>query len=323
MKRGWVITLAIGGCVAVADATPIQKELNELSSRVQSMSRGYYAASEWERVIGDLDVLALRAEEERDWNVLLEARLLKSVVFADLLKDYDRGLRVIRQTREKLKGMKTTNMARLYVREAEILALQGDEAGITRLIEEFKQSPYFDAETYPYRGGWGREIPLTVVRPRARGHDSLTVTAMEVARQRARANRGRLFPDFALRDARGNLVQFADFRGKVVIVDFWSPHWTLWRQDLPNLLYLKKTYGPQGLEIIGIPQGIPLLEAAAFARQNGMSWPQLQSDPDLARRLGVYGDTVNFLVDRDGVIVARNIRGADLIRAVRLALGLE
>lgn len=312
-------------CVGVArgGSPGLRAELNELSSRTQSMSHGYYAASEWERLLGDLDVLALRAENERDWNVLLEARLLKAIVFSDLLHDPDRGLKVVQQTREKLKNVNVSGMPRLYVREAEILAKKGDEAAIVRLIQEFKNSPYFDPERYSYQGGWGREVPLAVTRPSARGNDSITVTAMEVARQRARANRGRYFPDAEFRDARGRVVRMADLRGKVVLVDFWSPQWTPWRSDLNNLIYLRKTYGPAGFEIIGIPQGLSLEEAEEYARRQNMTWMQATPNRELPRQLGVYGDAVNFLVGRDGMIVARNIRGAALTQAVKAALGLE
>ncbi len=310
-------------CALCAESSALRGELNELSSRVQTMAHGYYAATEWERLLGDLDVLALRAENERDWDVLLEARLLKAAVFSDLLKDPDRGLKVVRQTREKLKSLLVGGMPRLYVREAEILALKGDEAAIVRLIEEFKQSPYFDPERYGYQGGWGREVPLAITRPSARGSDSITVTAMEVARQKARSHRGRDFPDAAFQDAQGRTVRMADLRGKVALVDYWSPQWAPWRNDLPNLLFLQKSLSRHGLEIIGIPQGLSLQDAEAYARRQGMTWMQAAPNPQLSRQLGVYGDAVNFVVGRDGVIVARNVRGAELVQAVKTALGVE
>jgi peroxiredoxin len=318
------LVLSVMACiVASVEASALRDEMSELSSRAQSMAHGYYAASEWERLLGDLDVLALQAENEQDWDVLLEARLLKATIFSELLKDPDRGLKVVQQTREKFKNVRVASMPRLYVREAEILAQKGDETGIARLIEEFKRSPYFDQEQYGYKGGWGREVPLAVTRPSAKGNDSLTVTAMEVARQRARAHAGRMFPDGEFCDVRGRVVRMADLRGKVVLVDFWSPQWTPWREDLRNLIYLRKTYGPYGFEIIGIPQGLALAEAEEYARQQGMTWMQAVCDKDLPRRLGVYGDVVNFLVDRNGVIVARNLRGANLVRSVKTVLELE
>lgn len=323
MKRILVMLGLTLVCGARGESPSLRAELNELSSRTQSMSHGYYAASEWERLLGDLDVLALRAENERDWNVLLEARLLKAIVFSDLLNDPDRGLKVVQQTREKLKNVNVSSMPRLYVREAEILAKKGDEAAIVRLIQEFKNSQYFDPERYGYQGGWGREVPLIVTRPSARGNDSITVTAMEVARQRARANLGRYFPQAEFRDARGRVVRMSDLRGKVVLVDFWSPQWTPWRSDLNNLVYLRRTYGPAGFEIIGIPQGLSLQEAEEYAKRQNMTWMQAIPNRELPRQLGIYGDVVNFLVGPDGLIMARNIRGAALTQAVKVALRLE
>lgn len=329
MKRvngtcGWkLVFLGVFLCAGLALASSNMDELNELVARVQSMSHGYFAASEWTRLLGDLDVLSARAEQAHDWQTVLEARLLKATVLDDLLNDPERSLAVVQQTRQKLKSVAPVpGYGRLYVREAQIYGKLGDEAAIGRLIEEFKRSPFYDPQPYSFTGGQGRDVPLVLTRPRGRGDDSLTVTAMEVARQRARSAAGRAFPDFEMRDTQGRLIRSADCRGKVVLVDFWIPSWTPWQRDLPRLVRLYNELQQHGFEIIGISLERNAVDFEGYLQRNGMTWPQVVGDMTLARRLGIFGDATNYLLDQNGRVIGRNLRGADLTQAVRAAMGM-
>lgn len=312
------ILLATGAGVF---ANPLNAELTELTSRVQSMSQGYFAVAEWNRVFGDLDVLSAKAEQQKDWGTMLDARLLKALVLNDLLNDPERALAVVQQTKRKLQNIRVPGYSKLYVREADIYARLGDEFAISRLIEDFKKSPHYDPQPYTYSGGQGRDVPLVITRPGGRGDDSLTVTAMEVARQRARSAAGRAFPDFELVDNRGRAIRSADYRGKVVLVDFWLQGWTPWERDVPSLVRTYKEYRGQGFEIIGINLERDTQSVESFAKRQGMTWPQVVGDQALSRRLGIFGEATNYLLDRNGNIIGRNLRGADLLQAVRAALG--
>ncbi len=309
---------------AVFASSPHSAELNELIGRVQSMSHGYFAASEWTRLLGDLDVLSARAERDQDWSTMLEARLLKATVMDDLLHDPERALAVVQQSRQKLKTVAPIpGFNRLYVREAQIYAKLGDERSIGKLIDEFKRSPFYDPQPYTFTGGQGRNVPLALTRPQGRGDDSLTVTAMEVARQRARTAAGRMFPDFELVDINGRPVRLSDYRGRVVLVDFWMQGWTPWQRDLPNLVRMYSEYRKNGFEIVGINIERESANLPAFLRGNNMTWPQVAGDTTLSRRLGLFGDAANYLLDQNGNIIGRNLRGADLTQAVRAALGIQ
>lgn len=59
-------------------------------------------------------------------------------------------------------------------------------------------------------------------------------------------------PDFALLDIYGNPIRLSDFKGKVVLIDFWATWCPYCRQSIPILLSLYKDYKKQGFEIIGV-----------------------------------------------------------------------
>ena len=240
-----------------------------------------------------------------------------------MLRDYPRALAVLEQTRARYGARCPKQMAGVYARMADCYARMGDEAAVSRLIKEFKASPYYDAEKYPFTGGWGREVPLAVTRPAAKGANSISVTSMERQRRLAKLGPGQLFPDFQEKDAAGRPVKLADYRGKVVLVDCWARGWVTWERELPEQVALYRRYAPQGLAIIGINLEIQPAGLAAYAQARGLTWPVIANVPALTRKLGIFGDATNFLLDRNGMIIARDLQGAELVKAIKDALQIK
>ncbi|MBU1909995.1 MAG: TlpA family protein disulfide reductase [Verrucomicrobia bacterium] len=297
-------------------------DLNRILSRLQSMGHGYYSQAEWDDVFKQIDEVSGRASKAKAWETLVELNTIKAMVFSDMLGAQDRALTLVRDARKSLARHKPKNMARLYVREAAVLSKLGDEAAISRLIDEFRSSDFYDPEHYAYSVGEGRNTPMTVVRPTARGDDSISVTAMEKFRQQARFAPGRPFPDFEGATLLGNRVRLSNLRGKVVLVDLWFRGSLPWKRDVPELVRLYEQGQPHGFEILGVNIERDTSGLADFLRQQGIRWTQIVGPTDLPRQLGVYGDTARFLLDPNGMIIGRDLKGADLSAAVRRALGL-
>src|SRR5919197_569137 len=84
---------------------------------------------------------------------------------------------------------------------------------------------------------------------------------------------GTLAPDWKLTDLGGKTVKFSDFRGKVVILDFWATWCMPCRVEIPHFVELQKQYGDKGLAIIGVSldkQGPELVKN--FVKQFGMNY---------------------------------------------------
>ena len=95
---------------------------------------------------------------------------------------------------------------------------------------------------------------------------------------------------------------------------------TPWLRDLDNVKNFYRRYHDQGFEVLGICLEQGAAAVSVFAASQGLHWPQVSGDTTLARQLGIYGGAANYLIDRDGQIMARNVRGADLTATARHAL---
>ncbi len=74
----------------------------------------------------------------------------------------------------------------------------------------------------------------------------ITFPPASVLRQEAEA------PQFELRDINGRIVRLSNYRGKVVLINFWATWCPPCRAEMPDLVRLQREHGKEGLQIIGI-----------------------------------------------------------------------
>ena len=144
---------------------------------------------------------------------------------------------------------------------------------------------------------------------------------------------GRPITPFTATDMEGHAVSFPqDFRGKVVLLDFWATWCGPCMSEMPNLVSVLGAPQPKGFEILGVSLDSSGQDAAvrSVLRQQKMSWPQIYEGGDWRTRLAVlYAvDSIpaGFLVDGDtGLILAvgGSLRGAALEQSVRKALSTK
>ena len=316
-----ILAVCAGLWLAVMPAGAQTADMKALLSKLEAMGHGYHSDAEWAEVFTQIDGMVEKAETAGDWSKAVDAEVIRASVFSDMLGEPKRALSILRETRKKYGEYGVSSLRKTYVREAEVLAKLGDDAGIAELIADFKRSPLYDPQEYSYTGGQGRGDPLVLTRPGSRGDDSLSVSAMEMSRTQARFAQGRAFPEFEGELLGGGPVRLADFRGKVVLVDLWLMSWTPWQRGLPDLLQLYKRYSAAGFEIIGVNMDRNPAALREFVRANGMGWPQMADDQVLTKKLGIYGEAASFLLDRNGNIIGRNLKGAALNEAVKRAVG--
>jgi len=116
-------------------------------------------------------------------------------------------------------------------------------------------------------------------------------------------------PAWQLRDLEGRWVSSDQFKGKVVVLDFWATWCGPCRQEIPGYVDLQKKYADDGLVVIGVSldEGGPSV-VKAFVQKLGVSYLILMSDDQIGRAFGgLQAIPTTFIIDRDGIIRDRKV----------------
>jgi peroxiredoxin len=127
-------------------------------------------------------------------------------------------------------------------------------------------------------------------------------------------------PEFEVTTLDDARLKLSDFRGKVVLIDFWATWCAPCVAELPNVKKAYERFGSDGFVVISISFDQSAATAKKFAASQGMTWPQVWvqggDKSPLATLYNVAGIPATFLVGPDGKVVAKDLRGEKLISAV-------
>ncbi|HIA18953.1 MAG TPA: TlpA family protein disulfide reductase, partial [Planctomycetaceae bacterium] len=118
----------------------------------------------------------------------------------------------------------------------------------------------------------------------------------------------------------GNAIDWKQYKGKVVLIDFWATWCIPCIQELPNVIAQYKKYNEQGFEVIGINLDDDPARLKQFMDEAPIPWKTVVTvnektrgfDAPIAAKNGIDKIPFTVLVDRDGTVSAINLRGADL-----------
>ena len=146
-------------------------------------------------------------------------------------------------------------------------------------------------------------VEVTAQNPRQLGKHGLSRRLTE-----AYERFGKPAPDFSTIDLDGKPISLQQYRGKVVLLDFWAVWNGFCIGDMLNLKKIYDTYKDQGFDIIGVNLDTDETKLLNYLKKNDIPWRQvysgLERQSPLAQQYDVRSIPARWLIDRDGKLIA-------------------
>lgn len=132
---------------------------------------------------------------------------------------------------------------------------------------------------------------------------------------------GKNYVDFVQMNVEGKPVKLSSFQGKYILLEFWASWCGPCRKENPALVQLYERYKEQGFEIVAVSLDVNKQQWINAIVKDSLTWPNLSdlkgADNIPALMYGVYGIPDNFLINPEGKIIAKNLRGISLERKLK------
>jgi peroxiredoxin len=216
-----------------------------------------------------------------------------------------------RNNKEEIEALQAKYFAVIEKETTEAAAMLKDEKPSLGMIHLLQNAGLFDADKYmdtyrqaadKFRTQWpnvqyGKDFVEYV--------DKLTVTAV-----------GSKAPEISLPDPNGNIITLSSYRGKYVLVDFWAKWCGPCRRENPNVVKAYHAFKNKNFDILGVSLDRNREDWLRAIDEDGLAWKHVSDlkyfESQAARDYNINGIPFSVLVNPDGVIIAKSLRGAEL-----------
>ncbi len=216
-----------------------------------------------------------------------------------------------RNNKEEIEALQARYLAVIEKATNEAAAMLKDEPPSLGMIHLLQNSGMFDVDKYTdtyrraadkFRTEWpdiqyGKDFVAYV--------DKLAATAI-----------GSKAPEISLPDPNGKIITLSSYRGKFVLVDFWAKWCGPCRRENPNVVKAYHTFKSRNFDILGVSLDRNREDWVNAIAQDGLAWKHVSDlryfESVAARDYNINGIPFSVLVDPDGVIIAKNLRGEEL-----------
>ncbi|MEN2399050.1 redoxin domain-containing protein [Flavobacterium sp. MC2016-06] len=124
---------------------------------------------------------------------------------------------------------------------------------------------------------------------------------------------GKPFLDFELQNQNGNTVHLKEYKGKIVLIDFWASWCAPCRKKNPELIDLKQQFAAANFEIIGISRDKNKKQWISAIAKDKLDWVNLlDEDQKMENTMGIENIPYNYLLDEKGIIIGVNLDLKDI-----------
>lgn len=174
----------------------------------------------------------------------------------------------------------------------------------------------------PFYISYGKEVRTPTEQDKAEVQKAAAQAAL--ARERAAQAKRPFFTDFIAKATDGKPLNTKQLRGRVILIDFWASWCGPCMEEMPNLVEIWNSYRGQEFEIVGISLDQDQAAMVQAITDTGMGWRQVFDgkgwDAELADKYGIKSIPASYLLDGTGRIIARDLRGPALAKAVASAV---
>lgn len=263
---------------------------------------------------------------------------LDSIAFAKITggqtqKDYLEYSALMRDFSAKQQSMvQNYNEARAKGDATTMNQISGDYQNLEGL---FKQSIEDFVKTHPKSAVSGYAIYFNYQGPNVKGEELEKLVGLldksflktkygELAQEKLVQLRGTTigYPaiNFSQASPEGKMIKLSDFKGKYVLVDFWASWCGPCRAENPNVVNAYQKYKDKGFTVFGVALDSNKDAWLKAIEKDNLTWPQVSDlkgwANEAAKLYGITSIPQNLLLDKDGKIVAKNLRGPDLDAAL-------
>jgi peroxiredoxin len=136
-----------------------------------------------------------------------------------------------------------------------------------------------------------------------------------IVRMLSTAN-GQVAPEINLPSPDGKEIALSSLRGKVVLIDFWASWCGPCRKEMPNVVKAYAKFKNKGFEIYGVSLDQDKEHWVEAIKKDGITWPQVsdlqQWQSSVVKLYTIQGIPFTVLIDKEGKILAKNLRGEQL-----------
>jgi peroxiredoxin len=133
------------------------------------------------------------------------------------------------------------------------------------------------------------------------------VLASGCEKEAPRISSGDRAPDFTLNDVSGKPVMLSDYKGDIVLLEFWATWCPPCVMAIPELNDLQKKYLDKGVVILGVSVDDDLDALKYFHEETPMDYPVLFDSKNVSNDFGVYTVPTTIVIGRDGTILERHM----------------